>query len=222
MGQQGDAEPSPESFETYEEYVKAVARHAARQERETVLREAEEHRRRTDAERSFAEAQKQFTERLSKSAELVRDESGNLVEMMVEGRPVDDRLLAFTPSSKLPPGVEPGPDSVFAELLFRSENSPALFRYFSDNEQEVVRVLRSPNAIALAAAVGKIEARLEKAPVAEAEPAAPSRPAISQARPPIRPVSTSPSVSEEDLSDDADFDKHYRIMQAREHRAGRR
>jgi hypothetical protein len=198
----GDGEPSPEGFETYEEYVKAVARHAARQERETVLREAEEHQRTQTYAQEVVKRVETFNERIRAEPELLER--------------VDSRLLHLQPTFTLAPGTQAGPGNCLADEIVESEMAPKLMLYFSENEAEVVRILKLPNPREIFRAVVKLEDKLAGAapePVAE-----PARPQISQARPPIRAVSTSAQITEEDLSDDMDFDKHYRIMQAKERR----
>lgn len=204
-------EPRPDGFETYEDYVKAVARHAARSERDAVLREQAEAARQQAHADTVVKRVEDFNKRIKANPAVMEQ--------------VDPRLLDLQPTFTLPPGPDGrpqvGPANVLADEIVGSENPDKLLLYLSQHEDEVRKILSSKDPYELARRVGMVEARLgiEAAP-AEPSPAPEKRETYSKAAPPVRPVTPS-AVSDDDVDSDDDFDSYVKRANARDARIRR-
>ena len=205
---QGDEEPRPDGFETYEDYVKAVARHAARSERDAVLREQAESARQAAHAETVVKKVETFNQRIKANPALLEQ--------------VDSRLLDLQPTFTLPPGPDGrpqiGPANVLADEIVGSENPDKLLLYLSQHEDEVRKILSSRDPYELARRVGMVEARLG---IEAAPPEAPARrETYSKAAPPVRPVVPS-AASDDDVDADDDFDSYVKRANARDARLKR-
>lgn len=197
-----NGKPTPDRYETYEEYVEALTDHKMEERIKRITEEAEAQRR--------AEAHGQ---EIVKRVEGFRSKvTPDILER------VDPRLLDLKTSFMLQPGEAPGPMNVLADELITSDVAPQLMLYLTEHEEAVREILSAPNPVELARRVGRIEARLGGDP----EPVAAAPQGVSKAKPPIQPVTGSPAVSDDLPGDDVDFDTHVRLMNAREKRVGRR
>lgn len=201
-------EPRPDGFETYEDYVKAVARHAARSERDAVLREQAESARQAAHAETVVKKVETFNQRIKANPALLEQ--------------VDSRLLDLQPTFTLPPGPDGrpqiGPANVLADEIVGSENPDKLLLYLSQHEDEVRKILSSRDPYELARRVGMVEARLG---IEAAPPEAPARrETYSKAAPPVRPVVPS-AASDDDVDADDDFDSYVKRANARDARLKR-
>ena len=100
-------------------------------------------------------------------------------------------------------------------LTMNSPHSAAILKWLSANPQESQRISTLHPAETYRE-MGKIEARLEAAP------ARASARVVSNAKPPIRPLGTSPHVADEfAITDDLSFDEHFRRANASDRARGR-
>jgi hypothetical protein len=100
-------------------------------------------------------------------------------------------------------------------LTMNSPHSAAILKWLSANPQESQRISTLHPAETYRE-MGKIEARLEAAP------ARASARVVSNAKPPIRPLGTSPHVADEfAITDDLSFDEHFRRANAADRARGR-
>ena len=201
--------PQPSQYETYEEYVEALTDHKMEERIRKMAKEAQD-RQRVDAHtKSVIERVDGFNERVRTEPELMER--------------VDPRLLDLQPSFTLPPGKTPGPQNDLAEEIVSSPMTPRLLMYLTENEGEVRRILALPNSREITRAISHLESKLETAPIPPhtSQEGSVKQFTFSKAKPPVRPVTSTPGVSDEDLDDDAPFDKHYSIMQSREARLRR-
>jgi len=100
-------------------------------------------------------------------------------------------------------------------LAMESPQGIEILQWLSDNPQESQRISTLHPAETYRE-MGKIEARLEAAP-----PRASAR-VVSNAKPPVRPLGTSPHVADEfAITDDLSFDEHFRRANAEDRARGR-
>jgi hypothetical protein len=191
----GDAEPSPEQFDTYDAYVKAQAKWEVRQELQ-----AEQLR-----QRAFAE---------ERAAESVMTEAQKRIDAFRTDHPDYDDVVnaVFLPAT---PAAE-----VIVAHLRHADVGPALAYELGQRPEELARIASLPPAFAIAA-LGKLEGQIEsRAAAAQSGPAL--TPNVTKAKPPIKPVGGSPVTSDDgEVSDDLSPDEHIKRMNARD-RARRR
>lgn len=188
-----DPEPTPDGFDTYEKYVKAQARWEARQEAASIRAEWKKE---TDA----AQAQQLETQRRQSWAD-------RLFAFKTKTPDFDARFKGDTPMS-----------TPMRDILMDSPVGPDLLLYLSEHQDDAQR-LSTLHPIQVIREMGKLEARLETAvsgPV-------PTTPPVSQAKPPIKPLGSSPPNADADAySDDETVEAHFARENARERKAGRR
>jgi hypothetical protein len=187
-----DPEPTPDQFDTYEKYVKAQAKWEARQEITATLAEQ---RKAYEAaqERQAAEARgKAWQERLAATRKAIPDFDARINANTVVSAPMKD-------------------------LITDSPVGPEILLYLSDHPDDAQR-LSTLHPIQVIREMGKLEARLEAAHSGPAK----ETPKASAAKPPIKPVGSSPQIADDDGSDDEDVDAHIARENARDRKAARR
>jgi hypothetical protein len=184
-----DPEPKEADFDDYAEYVKAAARHAARQEHRQVQQQAQiRHHAKTYADRVVQHVD-QFNERMTQAREA---------DPEVMSR-VDPRLLQLRPTFALERGARVTPLNVVADEIMASEHGLAVMLHITENPDDMRRLLAQPNRAAIAREFARLEARAAgAAPEPKAEP--------SRARPPMKPVSGSAHAADPDVHGEMDFD----------------
>lgn len=108
---------------------------------------------------------------------------------------------------------------VMREYILTDERGPEMQRYLCLNHEDHARIMGLSPARQLVE-LGKLEARLDAASSGPAQ-----KPVVTKAKPPIKPVGSSPVASdEEEVSSDTtdDFDRHVTVMNARDRRTRRR
>jgi hypothetical protein len=201
--QGGNGKPTPDGFDTYEEYVEALADWRIEQRVAKMTREAEiqnEAGRHADRIGKTVQA---FNERVMKAAEVDAD-------LM---RRVSPEMLELKPTFTLPPGTPARPENDIAQAIVESEHPEALLVHFSEHSEDYERLLRLPDTYQVVRAIGALEARLEKGQ----QPGNVIAEAVSKAKPPVKPISGSAQYND-DLSDDIDFDEYVRLANARDRR----
>lgn len=201
-----DPEPTVDKFDTYEKYVKAQARWEARQE----IRDAEASRRQHEIAQAregvHREQEAKFAERYD--AAVTADPT--FVEK------VDPRLLSTQRLGVLKDPSKATFGNFLVEQIFQSEHPKDLLLHLSD--PAIVQRLATLPPDQVIRDLAKFEARLDAAVPAPVSKA----PAISHAKPPIRPVESSSVVADpSDLSGEEDVDEHIRKMNAKEQRERR-
>jgi|TARA_R110000824_G_scaffold312071_1_gene499198 hypothetical protein len=130
--------------------------------------------------------------------------NGRLSEARAQNPDFDSTLKPDTPMS-LP----------MQHLAMESPQGIEILQWLSDNPNESQRISTLHPAETYRE-MGKIEARLEAAP-----PRASAR-AVSSAKSPIRPLGTSPHMSDQlEITDDMSFDEHFRRANAADRATGR-
>ena len=133
---------------------------------------------------------------------------------------ISPEVLALKPFSRLAPGERPGPLNALAEEIIDSPHTVALLQHFTAHPDDLQR-FQTLRPRELTREVARLEARYDAAP---AQGSASSAPAISQAHPPIQPVSGAPPMpSDAEGSDGEPVERFIERENAREqkHRAGR-
>jgi hypothetical protein len=117
----------------------------------------------------------------------------------------DDHLNADTPMS-LP----------MQHLTMESPVGTQLLQYLSTHQEESQR-LSTLHPVDVYREMGKLEERLSAA-----SPARGSAPVVSHAKPPIKPLGSSPHTPDADaITDELSFDEHFRRMNAADRKHGR-
>lgn len=195
-----DPEPVLDQYETWDEYNKAQAAHAARAEFRRLEQERNIQRHREAQARYFQEQQQRFVERF----EAAKQADPEIADK------IDPELLGLLHTT--PQGERPTPSSALAdEVFFRADNPAAILRHFTENPDEVRRIVGLPDPFSIARAVALLDARF--APRGEAASEPERRP--SAAPPPITPISASPQPGQDDLTGEMDFDTYMKKLRGK-------
>lgn len=208
-----DAEPNPEDTAKYPDgqfdrkYLKDQARWEARQEIQQQQATARQQFEQQQRETSIREVDQKFGERFQ--AVLAEDPDFT--------SKVDPRLLK-TPRA----GVLEDPSTAtfgnfLIEQVFHSERPKELLLHLSD--PAVVQRLATLPPGQVIRELARYEASL-----GAASPPGPAHKALSQAKPPIKPVGSSPLVSNDEPGEDASDDewlRHHQSAELKRRRAGR-
>jgi hypothetical protein len=194
----GNGKPSPDQFDTYEDYIEAFTDWKA----ERILeRQAERTRMESEAE-AFARRQQEKVDAFNSRVKKAKEADPEVIDR------IDPRLLQLQPTFTLPPGSQVTAANDIAQAIIESDHSAALLLYLSEHEEVMGELLRLPDSYAVTRAVGRLEAKLADAP-----PPAPK--GVSKAPPPVRPVSSTPNPGDPDILGEMDFDTFYRRAAAR-------
>jgi hypothetical protein len=211
---EGDEEPQQDQFNTWEEYSRAVTRWEVRQgiseevqKLTAKQREEQEEGRKLEAVKTKAQ---EFYGRLDEALQADPEFYNR----------VDPALVQGTPTFLLPEGQPPSAESDVMQAIVDSEHAAALLLHLSEHPDEMDKLRALPDTFSVFRAMGRLEARVGGEPAPKAEPKPEERP-VSQAKPPVRPLTGSPQYSEEDVGDDTPFEDHLRIYNARDARARR-
>lgn len=191
----------PEDFEDYEQYLDA------RDEWRRQKWEAEY------AERAKVDAYRtQLDNAVQSFNGRVREAFGD----EYEGR-ISEDVRELRPTFALTQNEPAGPLNVVADEIVSSEQAAGLMLYLSEHPEVFQRLATLPSPQAVQREMAKLEAKLE----AQAEAAAAGNPApvqaISKAKPPVRPVTGSPSTADPyEVSDTMDTTEWIRRRQAQE------
>lgn len=166
--------PKLDDFDSIEEHTEAVARWVAKQER--------------------AEAEKVAKERAFEEFKVKRVETfTGKMKAHLESDPdfwsrQNPDVIALRPLSVMGPSEVATPLNLLAEQFLTSENPVSLIEYFSQHPEEVTRFSQMQSEAEFWRALGKVESGIGSA----ATTASATKPQISKAAPPPRPVSGGP------------------------------
>ena len=206
-----DEKPTPEQYQTYEEFVEALTDWKT----EKKILQLQER----DRQASAADTQGR---RLEAQMDAYRERTQAVIETDPEAlERIDPELQQLRPTFMLAPNETPGPENDVAQAIFESEHSMALMLHLSAHPEEMVRLGGLPDSFAVARAMGALEAKVTAAPGPRLVPPPAEAAPVSKAKPPVKPLSGSAQHAEEDVSDDMDFDDHMRIMTAKDRKAAR-
>jgi hypothetical protein len=208
QGDPSDPEPQEAGFDDYAKYVKAQARWEARQEFKAQQTQARDRYEQEQTARLHQERADTYLKRIqtavSKDPELLTR--------------IAPEVLELKPSIMLGPNERPTGATAIADIVMDAENPEALMLYFTEHPDDFQR-LSTLHPIQVIREMGRLEARLDAARPAGT---APTAPLLSQAKPPVRPVTGSPSAAVDDLDpDSADFDAWKRQQDAKDRGARR-
>lgn len=128
---------------------------------------------------------------------------------------LSDNVKQLRPYWMLEPGEQATAKTELAEIVSQHPLLDRFLRYFSDNDPDLQRFATLPPGV-FHREFGKLEARLEAAPVRGSAPSAP----ISQAKPVIKPLTSTPSaVDDSTLDDDLPIEEFIRRGNRVEQRA---
>lgn len=209
-----DPEPSTEDFESYEQYVKAQARWEARQEIKAERKKDEE---RQNVERQVEHVKKRgetFRERV-----FAAEKADPGLKTRLAAPDAVELQKRLAPSWSLPPGTKMQAINDISDAIIDSEQAAGLLVYLAENPDALDRIESLPDPPAVMRAIGRLEALVSQ----EATPEPTPKPvaAVSQAKPPMKPISGSPAAGEENVDDEDDFDAYKRKADSRDFRLRR-
>ena len=195
--------PTPDQYATYEEYVEAFSdwKLESYKAQERAERQQQEQYRIAN---QGHEARKQgFVERFQAARESDPDIDSKIDPVLAE---------QLQPT---PPGMPPTAASTIADEVLDSPDAARLLAHFTAHPEDVRKLVVMSSSREIARAIAKIEDRLD------GEPTKREQPSVSKAKPPVKPVTTSAQVGEEDVDDIEDFDTYVKKANARDNRARR-
>lgn len=197
-----DPRPEADDYAVYEDFVDARARWAARQEHKQIQQREQVHRQADAFTRVIGDV-------VSKHNARVEEAGGD--EFLAQFS--SEFLDALKPGWTVPAGERPTPLNYITDEILASEHGTKIMKHLWDNPEDFQRIatLRTPRDIAREMA--KLETRFDAATTATSAP----KPEVSKAKPPIRPVSGTPTAADStDVSDDIPFEEHLKRMNARD------
>lgn len=210
----GDEEPQQDQFQTWEEYQNARTDwrvdHGIDKKVEKLTaqqREEQEEGHKLEAVRQKAQ---EFYGRLDEALQADPEFYNR----------VDQGLVQVTPSFLLRKDQPPSAESDVMQAIVDSEHAAALLLHLSEHPDEMDKLRTMPDTHSVFRAMGRLESKVGGEPAPKAEPKPEDKP-VSQAKPPVRPLTGSPQHSEEDVGDDSSLEDHIRIYNARDARARR-
>jgi hypothetical protein len=205
-----DPEPNPADYEHGEfdpKYLREVAKHEGRRaSREEIQR----HRQATDTQREEQRVDRVRGERHEAwrtriAAAIERDPS---LDVQVSG----DVVAALEAAQSRRNGQPVSKLAAIGDVLLDSDVSHALMRHLSEHPDDFQR-LSTLHPIQIVRELGRLEARMD---AASPPGTAPRAPQLSQAKPPVRPVTGAPSTSDEDPDAIDDFDRFKAVNDRRD------
>lgn len=212
---QNDPEPTIEQFkdqqDPYTAWMRAVSRWEGRQEFAKHEQTRQQQHAQQQREWQLQQRANTYVERMSPRM-ADPDFAARL-----QASPLAHTLATYA----LPAGVRPTPMNDLIEEIIDSPFPDKLSEFFLDHPQDLQRLTTLNSRAELSRAIGRIESRLEAA-----LPGPARTPAISHAKPPIKPVGTSPDVSVDDADDTEDLSeaavlRHHKRENAKDPRFGR-
>ena len=198
-----EGKPKVDDFESYDEYTEALTDWKIEQRE----KQAAEARQAAEYEKSVNDRVKTFQERIGQHLQSNPDFWEKVSPDVVQLRP----LSTLTDAER----QQASPLNALAEHFIRSEHGPALMMYFTEHPDEIQRVATlHPSTFWVE--LGRIEGRLNAASTATAPQST-----ASKARPPVRPVTGSPTTDSDEIDDDAPFELFVKKRNAQERASAR-
>ena len=194
-----NAPPNKEDFEEFDDYVAALAQHAADQKFRAARQQWETEQRAAAFEARLDHAVSSYSDVVAKH----EAKNPGFVEA------VADFADALVPSFAIPDGQPVGPENVLADEILSSAHAPALMLYLQEHPEEYEGILDLPSPRMIAREVAKLETRLDAA-----TPVTSSKPESSKAPPPLRQVKGAPHTADTPPGDDASYEEHERYWNA--------
>lgn len=182
-----DTEPVFQEGDDFGEHVKRLASWEARK----LFKEAEVKRQREAAQ---AEAVREVRELHSAYSQRMDDYAAEHPDLYER---LDPEIMSLKPAKVLPPNERTEESYIFEEIV-SSEHAPELLLHLSEHPQEFQR-LATLHPRQMLREIAKLEVSLvnPQAAVTAGNPA-PRAPEVSQAKPPVRPVTGSPHTADDD------------------------
>ena len=184
--------PKAEDFEQYEEYLDARDQYNRQQWTAETTRQQRAHQQASQHYASLRSAIDGFTGAVTKAIEADADFRTK----------VSQDVMGLEPSFALAQGQQPNGSNWIADEFVSSPGSaPALMLHLSEHPEDFQRIAALSSPRAVTRELAKIEAAQGAATAGNS-----SGPAVSQAKPPVRPVTGSPHTAEPDVYGEMDFD----------------
>lgn len=120
---------------------------------------------------------------------------------------ISEDCRSLVPTFMLQEGTPIGPDNVMADEVVSSDNPTGVLLYLSEHPDVFQRIATLPSPSAIQREMAKVEARVEAATAGNPAPAK----AYVPAKPPVRPVTGSPTAADpNELSDELSDDEWLR------------
>jgi hypothetical protein len=202
------AKPKVEDFQSYEEFTEALTDYKLDAKLEARNREDQTRSQRQQVHSDVGRWKQGFSQRVGEFAKTDPDFNTRLSPDILALKPVYDAVLS---------GEQVEAKHYIADEIIGSHKAPELLVYFSEHRDEFQRIaaLKTPHAVVREMA--KVEQKLESSSDAATTGPSVNR-GVSKAKPPVKPVTGSPSTaSPSEGSDDEPFEAHVRRENARDH-----
>jgi hypothetical protein len=199
--------PKVEDFEDFDSYLDARDKHNREEWQREETEKAQER-----AAREHATKVVQYIEHATNTYKSAIAEAGGPDFLARQSQSV----LGLSPSYLLDEGEKPGADNILADEIIRAgKKAPALLQHLTEHDDDLQRILalRSKDDV-------RVEARLIVKGLSAATAGTSAKPRVSQAPPPVRPVTGVPhTASDEPDAEKDDYDTYVRKANGRERRA---
>jgi hypothetical protein len=198
--------PKSEDFENYEDFVEAISDWKAEQRLTAFQKES-----------SVRAAAVDYANRVGRAAQTF---NGRIEEAAKADPTIKERIVRLAetlqPTFLLEQGQRPGPLNTVADEIFISKHAPALMMYFEEHPEDLQRIaeLRTPTDV-------QVEVRLIARGLDGVTAGITSKPEVSKAKPPVRPVTGTPHIAETVPGESASYEDHKRYWGSKD-RAARR
>ena len=123
---------------------------------------------------------------------------------------ISDEVLNLVPTFRLQGQASTAANWIADDFVFSPETAPALMLHFTEHPQEFQRIASLTSPRDVTREMAKLGARLDVAAAGTH-----SRPEVSKAKPPVRPVTGSPQTADSDVTGDLSFEEHVARSRAR-------
>ena len=211
--QQGQEQPpNPADFEDWNEYIRADARFAARQEFLQAQREVEAQREVQEFEHFITQAQSDFVGRVRQA--YARENPPQIAE----------HILGLKTSLARQQNEPATAEHVIADAIYLAPNGIELMEYLSEHEDAFDYLTQLPSPEIIQWEMRRISDLLSERPEPGRATVAGSKvQSVSRAYPPVKTVTGSPTAADpNELSDDLPFEEYAKRRNAQEARKARR
>lgn len=194
--------PKASDFENYEDFIEAMADHKAEEKFAAREKSGQERERTAKIDKDIHEWKSGFSNRIQERVKAEPDYLSKLSEEVKALKPIYNAIRDGEPVTA---------SNYVADRLISSKRAPDLAMYFSVNKGELERLATLRTTEDVLYEMAKIEATLPDSNSAVASTGSGSTSWSSKAKPPVKPVTGSPSIgSDDDLTDDAPLSAHVR------------
>lgn len=204
--------PTPDEYDSYEEYVEALADFKADERIRKMRQEDEELRQRDKAVEHVKKRGETFRERV-----FAAEKADPALKERLSAPEAVELLKELAPSWSVPPGTPMKAINAISDAIIDSEQAAQLLVHLAEDPDTMDRLRSLPDHASVMRAIGRLEGTMGSQGAAPEPVAAPRAvQPVSQARPPVRPISGAPAAAEVDVDGEEDFDAYKAKADARD------